>query len=42
MWQSVENKRTAHADDATLLGVVPSPQLKTEVAGALNRDLGQV
>lgn len=38
MWQSLENKLFAYADNAALLAVISSPQLRTEDADSLNRD----
>ena len=41
-WRSLENKLIVYADDTTLLAVVSSPQLRTEVVGSLNRDLARI
>ena len=42
MWQGLENKLIAYADDATLLATVRSPLHRTEVADSLNRDLARI
>ena len=42
MWLGLENKLIAYADDATLLAVIPSPNLRTVVADSLNRDLARI
>ena len=39
MWFGLENLLVSYADDATLLAVVPSPAMRTEVSDSLNRDL---
>ena len=38
----LENKLIGHADDSTLMAVVPSPGARVTVAESLNRDLGRV
>ena len=42
MWFGLENKLVAYADDATLLSVVPSPDLRPSVSESLNRDLKKI
>ena len=42
MWQGLENKLVAYADDATLMSVVPSPTNRSLVAESLNRDLAKM
>ena len=38
----LENNLIGHADDSTLLAVVPSPGVRVAVAESLIRDLGRV
>ena len=38
----LENKLIGHADDSTLMAVVPSPGVRVAVAESLNRDLDRV
>ena len=42
MWFGLENKLVAYADDATLLAVVPSPDMRPSVSESLNRDLAKI
>ena len=42
MWSNLENDLLAYADDATLVAVVPSPNMRTAVADSLNRDLAKI
>ena len=42
MWFGLENKLVAYADDATLLAVVPSPDMRHSVSESLNRDLVKI
>ena len=42
MWFGLENLLVAYADDATLIAVVPSPNMRCAVAESLNRDLARI
>ena len=42
LFSILENKLIGHADDSTLLAVVPSPGIKVTVAESLSRDLVKV
>ena len=42
MWSGLENDLVAYADDATLVAVVPSPDMRAAVADSLNRDLEKI
>ena len=42
LFSVLENKLIGYADDATLMGVVPSPGVRVTVAESLIRDLGRV
>lgn len=42
MWVGLENQLTAYADDATLIGVIPSPNHRHLVSESLNRDLAKI
>ena len=42
MWFGLENLLVAYADDATLIAVVPSPNMRYAVAESLNRDLARI
>ena len=42
MWFGLENKLVAYADDATLVAVVPSPDMRSVVSESLNRDLARI
>ena len=42
LFPSMENKLIGHADDSTLMAVVPSPGVRVAVAESLIRDLGRV
>ena len=42
LFSILENKLISHADDSTLIAVVPSPGVRVTVAGSLSRDLVKV
>ena len=42
MWFGLENKLVAYADDATLLAVIPSPDMRLSVSESINRDLAKI
>ena len=42
MWFGIENMLVAYADDATLLAVVPSPNMRSVISESLNRDLAKI
>ena len=42
MWIGIENQLVAHADDATLIAVIPSPHHRHLVSESLNRDLAKI
>ena len=42
MWSGLENDLVAYADDATLIAVVPSPDMRATVADSLNCDLAKI
>ena len=42
MWFEIENMLPAYADDATLLAVVPSPDMRSVVSDSLNGDLAKI
>ena len=42
MWFGLENMLVAYADDATLLAVVPSPDMRSVISDSLNRDLAKI
>ena len=42
MWFGLENMLVAYADDATLLAVVPSSDMKSVILDSLNRDLVKI
>ena len=42
MWFRLENMLVSHADDATLLANIPSPNMRSDVAESLNRDLSKI
>ena len=42
LFSTLENKLIGYPDDATLMAVVPSPDVKVAVAESLIRDLGRV
>ena len=42
MWFGLENMLVSHADDATLLARIPSPNMRSDVAESLNRDLSKI
>ena len=42
MWLGLENKLVAYADDATLLAVVPSPNMRSVISESVNRDLARI
>ena len=42
LFELVENRLYAYADDSTLLAVVPKPQDRPAVAASLNRDLARI
>ena len=42
LFSILENKPTGHADDSTLMAVVPSQGVRVAVAESLNRDFSRV
>ena len=42
MWLGLENMPVAYADDATLLAVVSSPDMRSVISDLLNRDLAKI
>ena len=42
MWVGLENQLVAHADDATLIAVILSPDQKQLVSESMNRDLAKI
>ena len=42
MWFGLENMFVPYADDATLLAVVPSPDMRSVISDSLNRDLAKI
>ena len=42
MWFGLENILESHADDATLLARIPSPNMRSDVTESLNRNLGKI
>ena len=42
MWFVLKNMLVAYADDATLLVVVPSPDMRSVISDSLNRDLAKI
>ena len=42
MWVGLENQLVAYADDATLIAVIPSPDLRQLISESLNRDLARI
>ena len=42
MWFGLENMLVSYADDATLLAVVPSPDMRSVISDSLNRDLAKI
>ena len=42
MWFGLENILVSYADDATLLARIPSPNMRSNVAESLNRDLSKI
>ena len=42
MWFGLENMLLSHADEATLLARIPSPNMRSDVSEPLNRDLSKI
>ena len=42
MWLRLENMLVAYANDATLLAVVPSSDVRAVISDSLNRDLARI
>ena len=42
MWFGLENMLVSYADDATLLALIPSPNMRSDVTESLNADLSKI